>query len=154
MFCNFSRFYGIWLGNKVARAQCSNFPRGPTTTSILVTSSSIQKLLWPGLFKTPGRWTARISNSYVAAKKQTSRRQELSKAFRHRPEFSAVTATLLSQMLFTRRPLQRSDIFTQQNFHIFCNNKDVFVFPQDSACIGVSRLNSKSNWLVQLDGDY
>ena len=29
----------------------NGFPRGPTTTSILVTSSSIQKWIWPGLVK-------------------------------------------------------------------------------------------------------
>ena len=52
VFCTFARFHGIWLGNKVARARIkvmNGFPRGPTTTSILVTSSSIQKWLWPGL---------------------------------------------------------------------------------------------------------
>ena len=66
------------------------------------------------LFNTPGNWTARISNSWVAAKKQTSRRQELIKAFRHRPEFNAVspefnavTATSLSHRTVKRRPRQR-----------------------------------------------
>ena len=50
--CNFARFHGIWLRNKVARARTrvmNEFPRGPTATPILVTSSSIQKWLWPGL---------------------------------------------------------------------------------------------------------
>ena len=53
--CNFARFHGIWLRNKVARARTrvmNEFPRGPTTTPILVTSSSIQKWLWPGLVNT------------------------------------------------------------------------------------------------------
>ena len=52
VFCTFARFHGICLGNKVARARIkvmNGFPRGPTTTSILVTSSSIQKWIWPGL---------------------------------------------------------------------------------------------------------
>ena len=31
----------------------NGFPRGPTTTSVLVTSSSIQKWIWPGLVDNP-----------------------------------------------------------------------------------------------------
>ena len=53
VFCTFARFHGICFGNKVARARIkvmNGFPRGPTTTSILVTSSSIQKWIWPGLY--------------------------------------------------------------------------------------------------------
>ena len=56
VFCTFARFHGICLGNKVARARIkvmNGFPRGPTTTSILVTSSSIQKWIWPGLVVFP-----------------------------------------------------------------------------------------------------
>ena len=56
VFCTFARFHGIWLGNKVARARIkvmNGFPRGPTTTSVLVTSSSIQKWIWPGLVENP-----------------------------------------------------------------------------------------------------
>ena len=58
VFCTFARFHGICLGNKVARARIkvmNGFPRGPTTTSILVTSSSIQKWIWPGLIETTAK---------------------------------------------------------------------------------------------------
>ena len=36
--------------NTLNPSEESEFPRGPITTPILVTSSSIQKWLWPGLF--------------------------------------------------------------------------------------------------------
>ena len=43
-----------WGSKKVM----NEFPQGPTTTSIFTTSSSIQKWLWPGLFKI--YWKRRI----------------------------------------------------------------------------------------------